>query len=89
MHIVGFSFFACFFVFSRGRTFNTLSAVGALMTLIDFTLSNARRFYSSMRNPLAVKGLIKQDRILLIAHGKVSISAFQDPVFVADFYWNT
>ena len=27
------------------------------MTLIDFTLSNARRFYSSMRNPLAVKGL--------------------------------
>ena len=28
------------------------------MTLIDFTLSNARRFYSSMGNPLAVKGLI-------------------------------
>ena len=27
------------------------------MTLIDFTLSNARRFYSSMGNPLAVKGL--------------------------------
>ena len=27
------------------------------MTLIDFTLSDARRFYSSMGNPLAVKGL--------------------------------
>ena len=27
------------------------------MTLIDFTLSNARRFYSSMGNPLAAKGL--------------------------------
>ena len=37
-----------------------LTAVGALMTLIDFTLSNARRFYSSMGNRLAVKGLIKE-----------------------------
>ena len=27
------------------------------MTLIDFTLSNDRRFYSSMGSPLAVKGL--------------------------------
>ena len=27
------------------------------MTLIDFTLSNPRRFYSSMGNPLVVKGL--------------------------------
>ena len=27
--------------------------------LIDFTLSNARRFYSSMRNPTGVKGLTK------------------------------
>ena len=27
------------------------------MTLIDFTLSNATRFYSSMGNTLAVKGL--------------------------------
>ena len=31
-----------------------VNAVGALMTLIDFTLSNARRFYSSMGNPSAV-----------------------------------
>ena len=37
--------------------FKALTAVGFLMTLIDFTLSNARRFYSSMWNPLAVKGL--------------------------------
>ena len=36
---------------------NALTAVGAFMTLIDFTLSNARRFYSSKGNPLAVKGL--------------------------------
>ena len=38
-------------------SFNALTAVGALMTLKDFTLSNTRRFYSSMGNPLAVKGL--------------------------------
>ena len=36
---------------------NALTAVGALMTLIDFTLSNASRFYSSMGNPFAVKRL--------------------------------
>ena len=28
------------------------------MTLIDFTLSNARRFYSSMGNPSDTEGLI-------------------------------
>ena len=36
---------------------NALSALDALMTLKHFTLSNARRFYSSMGNPLAGKGL--------------------------------
>ena len=36
---------------------NALSALDALMTLKDFTLSNVRRFYSSIGNPLAVKGL--------------------------------
>ena len=38
---------------------NALTAVGALMTLTDFTLSNARRFYSLMGNPFRVesKGL--------------------------------
>ena len=30
------------------------------MALIAFTLSNARRLYSSMGNPLGLKGLIKQ-----------------------------
>ena len=39
---------------------DALTAVGALMTLIDFTLSKARRFYSLMGNPLAVKGLISK-----------------------------
>ena len=42
---------------SCGRSVNALAAVGALVTLIYFTLSNARRFYSSRGNPLAVKGL--------------------------------
>ena len=36
---------------------NALTAVGVLVALIDFTLPNAGRFYSSMGNPLAVKGL--------------------------------
>ena len=35
---------------------NPFTAVGA-QALIDFTLSNTRRFYSSMGIPLAVKGL--------------------------------
>ena len=30
------------------------------MALIDFTLSNARRFYSSMGNPLGLKGLMNK-----------------------------
>jgi len=43
--------------------FKTKEKKGALffyecqMALIDFTLSNARRFYSSMGNPLGWKGL--------------------------------
>ena len=36
---------------------NALTAAGTLRILIDFTLSNARLFYSSVGNPLAVKGL--------------------------------
>ena len=38
-------------------SFNPFRSVGALTTLIDFTLSNARRFYSSMGNPSDMKGL--------------------------------
>ena len=36
---------------------NPLTAEWVLRALIDFTLSNARRFYSSMGNPLDGKGL--------------------------------
>ena len=39
--------------------FNPSVFVSALMTLIDFTLSNARRFYSSMGNPSDTEGLRK------------------------------
>ena len=39
------------------KAFNPLTAERALRALIDFTLSNARRFYSSMGNPLDGKGL--------------------------------
>ena len=49
-------------------TTNALTAVGVLMTLIDFTLPNARRFYSSMGNPLAKLSshheLVKSDLVL-------------------------
>ena len=37
--------------------FNPLTAEPALRALIDFTLSNARRFYLSKGNPLDGKGL--------------------------------
>ena len=36
---------------------NPLTAEWALRALLDSTLSNARRFYSSMGNPLDGKGL--------------------------------
>ena len=54
---------------------NALTAVGALVTLIDFTLSNARRFYSSVGNPFAVKGLndIRLTRNVFGADGKILI----------------
>ena len=41
------------------------------MALIDFTLSNARRFSSSMGNPLDGKGLIEFDFMIPIQTGKV------------------
>ena len=40
---------------------NPLTAEWALRALIDFTLSNARRFYSSKGNPLDRKGLMEAD----------------------------
>ena len=39
--------------------FNPSVSVSALMTLLDFTLANARRFYSSMENPSDTEGLRK------------------------------
>ena len=48
------------FAYNRDcQIFNALTVEWALRALIDFTLSNARRFYSSMGNPLAGKGLSK------------------------------
>ena len=45
----------------KKNVLNPLTPVSAKwqMALIDFTLSNARRFYSSMGNPAAVEGLTK------------------------------
>ena len=41
------------------KNFNPLTAEWVLRALIDFTMSNARRFYSSMGKPLDGKGLTK------------------------------
>ena len=43
--------------FNQPVVLNPLTAEWALWALMDFTLSNARRFYSSMGNPLDGKGL--------------------------------
>ena len=50
--------------------FNPLTAEWALRALIDFTLSNARRFYSSKGNPLDWKGLMQK---LFLEVGKYMI----------------
>ena len=52
------------------------------MTLIDFTLANYRLFYSSMGNPLAVKGLTQEQvKELNKLHGRayfeLSLSEFE------------
>ena len=44
-------------ILTTNGLFNPFTAQWALRAFIDFTLSNARRFYSSMGNPLAGKGL--------------------------------
>ena len=43
------------------------------VTLIDFTLSNARRFYSSMGNPTGVKGLSKLIRNKVFYSGEFNL----------------
>ena len=50
----------------QGSSVNPLTAEWALRALIDFALSNARRFYSPMGNPLAGKGLTG------VRHGNIS-----------------
>ena len=59
---------------------NALTAIGALRALIDFAVSNARRFYSSMRNPLAVKGLKLIFFVLKVLHKLNLISRIKTPV---------
>ena len=47
---------------------NPLTAERALRALIDFTLSNAGRFYSSKGNPLDGKGLENEDDEISSGH---------------------
>ena len=49
------------------------------MALIDFTLSNARRFYSSMGNPLGLKGLTLFPCLDSYAVGGPEVSRSLDP----------
>ena len=42
---------------------NPSLSVTALMTLVDFTLSNAKRFYSSMANPSDTEGLRRNSEL--------------------------
>ena len=63
---------------------NALTAIGALMTLIDFTLSNARRFYPSMGNPLAVSERVNQQLTVISVH----VNGFNEnyyPLTIQDF----
>ena len=48
-----------------------LTAEWALRALIDFTLSNSRRLYSSMGNPLDGKGLKRWDAF---AHRRIALA---------------
>ena len=59
---------SCPHPFNNVKTYVPLTAVGALMTLVDFTLSNGRRFYSSW-DPLGserVKNYARSCKALLI-----------------------
>ena len=54
--------------------FNPLTAERALRALIDFTLSNARRFYSSMGTPLDGKGLNIRNQLMRALSRKVNVN---------------
>ena len=55
---------------------NAFTAVGVLRALTDFTLSNARRFYSSTGNPSAAKGLTNRRFLLDFCHEDSGILLF-------------
>ena len=55
------------------------------MALIDFTLSNARRFYSSMGNPLGVKGLTVVTAYRL---NQLGLDNKMWPLFVTEMHTN-
>ena len=63
---------------------NPLTAEWALRAPIDFTLSNARRFYSSMGNPLDGKGL-KEIRCFLCFRLPVNFGFIG--YLIIDHYW--
>lgn len=55
---------------------NPSVSVSALMTLPDFSLSNARRFYSSMENPLDGKGLTPSTQIQGLICNQIIITSY-------------
>ena len=60
----------------RSKVFNPLTAEWALRALRDFTLSNARWFYSSMGNPLDGKGLMCRANIWPVLDHKTFNTGF-------------
>ena len=72
------------FMLPRKNVFNPF---GAKDVLIDFTLSNARRFYSSKGNPLALKGL--NFHLILNASLKLQNSAFSLVHYHFANIWNS
>ena len=68
---------------------NPLTAEWALRALIDFTLSNARRFYSSMGNPLTGKGLRALKTLksaFFVKNISVLICPQKSPIFLVEIF---
>ena len=59
-------------LYTRQCLSSPLTSERALRALIDFTLSNARRFYSSKGNPLDGKGLENEDDEISSGHEMLS-----------------
>ena len=66
------------FPFTVNIMLNPLTAKWALRALIDLTLSNARRFYSTMGNPLDGKGLTSLLSTKTLCATSHSIAAIQN-----------